>query len=140
MLPYGCIGSNWDAGIIFLDQGVQQVTHAMELLQFERRFAVFGRFNDMGHRARIVRRELTIDSIASQQNMHAGLIREVGMRFIRKHGVVFQAELLCDLNLSIPVSSLNEPHHEARRTYIRQLYKPSCHRSRALLVGLKYKT
>ena len=62
------------------------------------------------------------------------------MRLICKYGIVLETQLLSYFDLCVPVSALNESHHEPKRPVRSELNEPLSHRDRSLLVGLQYKT
>ena len=66
MLSHGCVGPYTNMRVLFANQGVKQVTHAVQLLKLERCLAILRRLNDLSYGARVVSSELAEDAWTRQ--------------------------------------------------------------------------
>ena len=71
---------------------------------------------------RVVRGELRVDGIRrGQQRAGAGEVRHVGVVLVGEHGVGGQAQLLCALDLGVPVRALDQAAHQAQLVFSRNV-------------------
>ena len=61
MLPYGRIGSDSNDGILLLKQRIEQITHAVKLLEFKGLVTFAGGFTDLSNCQGVMRSKLTVD-------------------------------------------------------------------------------
>ncbi len=115
---------------------VQRLAHAVQALKFEgalRACHVMHRRKRMG----VVGGELRIDQIAgSQQPPSGGDIRQVGPALACEDRIAGEAAFLRPLDLGIPISALDQPHHQAPVAPPGQRHEPVDQRQSALLIRL----
>ena len=98
--------------LALVDLGVERFAHPMQALELE--IFVAGKLENGGDGQRVVRRELRIELWAGgKQPLGAGEIAEVGRGFSRKNRKIGKPALLRALDLGVPISALDEPHHQA---------------------------
>ena len=61
MLPYGCIGSYSEAGILLLKERIKLIADAVLFLEFKGSATLAGGFADLSNCQGVMRRKLTVD-------------------------------------------------------------------------------
>ena len=85
----------------------------------------------------VVGGELRIEPFRGEKLVGAGEEIQVGHYFPRKHRIIGEAALLRPLDLAVPISALDQPHHEAAIEPLSQGGDMGDRRGRPLLVGLR---
>ena len=115
--------------------GIELLAHAVEALELER-LAVRQRL-DLADGVRIVRSEGRVDEIAGgEQLLGAGEVRDVGRDLAGPHRIVGQPADLGQLDLGVPVRTLDQPAHQLAAVGPRRLDHPVTQGRGALLIGL----
>ena len=121
----------------FLQFGVEQLTHAVQPLEFKVR-GLPGQLQDRAQGVRVVGRELREDRLRrGQQAGGAHFVAKIGVGFAGKDRVVGQPQFLGPFDLGIPVGALDQPHCKPVSGAGRQRHQPIRHQGRALLVRLQ---
>ena len=122
---------------------VQRLAHAVQALELVLPGVVVvpGHVVNGGQGLRVVCGELRVDGLGGgQQHAGAGKVRHIGVCLTRVDGVVVQAIDLGALDFAVPVSALDQPHHQAPLCTPGQVDHKIDHARAALLVGLDDET
>ena len=92
---------------------------------------------DRPDRVGIMRGEGGVDDLGIiKQPRGAGEIADIGAQLAGEHRVIGIAAHLAELDLAVPVSALDQPHHQPAAMAPRQIGHPVAQRNTALLIGL----
>ena len=120
---------------------VQGFTHAVQALEFETVEVVAGERHHRGAGMRIVGRELRVNPVTPiHQHLRAGHVTDIGVYLACEHRKRRHAKLLCQFHLGIPVSALDQAHHDFAVVAQGHVVEGFDHRCGALAVGLHHDT
>ena len=135
------IDANGGLGVLRCAHGlIDALAHAMEALEFKRDMVHPGLLRQVQHggqRGCIVCGELRVDVVGmGQQGLRTRQVRQVCVGLAREHGIALQPQLLCALDLCVPVRALHESDAELAFRRTSQLDHFLDHVSCAQLIGL----
>ena len=109
----------------------------MQALEFKR--AIIRHMQDRRNRMRVMRGELRIDPVCpAQQLARIGKVGHIRSRLGREHRKAIKTLDLRTLDLAIPISALNQPHHHPTVMSLRHVVDRINHGTSARSIGLHY--
>ena len=116
---------------------VQRFAHTVQALELVAVLIAARHFYNGGAGVGVVGRELRIDAVAPvEQHLRAGHVADIGVDLASEDREGLDPHFLGELDLSIPVGALNQPHHNLAVKPLGQLVECLDHRRGAAPVGL----
>ena len=118
---------------------VQRLAHAVQALEFEAVF-IIARHRDYGSaRMGVVGGKLWIDTVAPvEQHLRAGHVTDIGVDLAGEDREALDPQLLRQLDLGIPVRTLDQSHHDFSVKSLGQIVERFDHRGSAPTVSLHH--